>query len=98
VWDGGSDGPHDIIIGNMQKWCLRTRSVGTYEGVGWGIVIKKREYPCSTCFDRTAMDWNGTVGNNLATAAILLIVDTETHHIRKAWVVTKLCEGDRLFV
>jgi len=44
------------------------------------------------------MDWNGTVGNNLATAAILLIVDTEMHHIRKAWVVTKLCEGDRLFV
>ncbi len=72
--------------------------VGTYGGVRWGIIIEKGEDPCSTCFDGAARDWNGMVGNDLATAIILLVIDAETHHVSKAWVLTELCKGDGLSV
>jgi len=98
MWDGGADGMHNVIIGNMQELCLRVWSASTYEGVRWSIIVEKGKYPCSTCFDGAARDWDSMVGNDLAASAILLIIYVEMHHVCKAWVLMELCEGDWLFV
>jgi len=85
-WEGCSDGAHNVIIGDM----LEMGVIVTAKGADWGfrrcVIIQECDDVGCECFHWAAWAGDGMVSNDLALAAVFLIINMEAYEIWQGWI------------